>query len=98
MVIRRVTPLSVAKVAGALYMVLGLIFGALFSLIAFTGSAIGFDSHGPGETAMGALFGVGAIVLFPIVYGAMGFAGTFIMALIYNAIAGVVGGIEVDVQ
>ena len=99
MVIRRVTPLSAAKIAGALYMVLGLIFGALFSLIAVIGSTASLANQdgGPGA-AFGALFGIGAIVLFPIFYGAMGFIGAFLMALLYNALAGMVGGVEIDVQ
>jgi hypothetical protein len=98
MVIRRVAPLSVAKIAGALYMVLGLIFGALFSLIAIAGSmaSVANDS-GPGAV-FGALFGVGAVVFFPIFYGVMAFVMAFISALLYNALAGTVGGVEIEVQ
>ncbi len=99
MIIRRVTPLSVAKVAGAIYMLLGLIFGALFSLAALAGSMASLGQDGGGGTAaFGALFGVGAIILFPILYGALGFVMSLIMAALYNFIAGMVGGIEIDVQ
>lgn len=98
MVIRRVSPLSAAKVAGALYALLGLIFGALFSLAAIAGSMASLANDSGGGAAFGALFGVGAVVLFPLFYGALGFVMTFIMAALYNLIAGMVGGVEVDVQ
>jgi hypothetical protein len=35
-------------------------------------------------------------VLFPILYGVMGFIFTLIAAWIYNGVAGMVGGIEID--
>jgi len=95
MVVKRVVPLSVAKVAGTLYAFLGLIFGALFSLIAITG---GLASEQSGAGMFGAIFGVGAIIIAPILYGAMGFVMSLIMAAIYNLVAGMVGGVEIDVQ
>ena len=38
MVVKRVQPLSCAKIAGTLYAILGLVFGALFSLAAAAGA------------------------------------------------------------
>jgi hypothetical protein len=46
---------------------------------------------------MGALFGVGSILLLPLFYGALGFIGGAISAFVYNLVAGVVGGIELEV-
>ncbi len=98
MTITRVGPLSAAKVAGLLYVVIGLIAGALVSLFSMAGAAIGAGS-GNGDGAMfGALFGVGAIILLPIFYGFFGFVGTLIMAALFNVAAGMVGGIEVDAR
>lgn len=94
MVIRRFEPLSCAKIAGTLYVVLGLVFGAMFSLISLFGVFAGGDRSSP----FGAILGVGAIVLLPIFYGAMGFLSALIGAWLYNLLAGAVGGIEVDVQ
>ena len=94
MVIRRIEPLSFAKVSGVLYAVLGLVVGGLLSLIALGG---GFAAS-TGDAAFGAIFGVGAIVIFPIGYGLAGFVTTLIGAWLYNVVAGVVGGVEVDVQ
>jgi hypothetical protein len=95
MVIKRVGPVSVGKVAGTLYAVFGLLLGACVSLIAMAG---GFGSDSSGAGALGALMGVGAIVIFPILYGALGFLFTMIAAALYNLVAGWVGGVELDLQ
>jgi hypothetical protein len=87
----------VARIAGLLYMGLGLIIGAFVSLIAMTGFAFGAPDTG-GGAMFGALFGVGSIVFFPIFYGCIGFVSTLIMAALFNVAAGVVGGVEVEAR
>lgn len=94
MIVKRVGPLSVAKIAGLLYALMGLLLGALFSLI----SVAGFAAGGAKEGLPGMLFGVGAIIVLPIFYGVLGFVFTLIGAAIYNLIAGWVGGVELEVQ
>jgi hypothetical protein len=42
--------------------------------------------------------GLGAIVFFPICYGLIGGVFAAIGALIYNLVAGWVGGLEVDIS
>ena len=93
MIIRRVGPLSVAKVAGALYALLGLIFGAFISLFSIVGGAFMPRNAGFG----GLIFGAAAIVVLPIFYGLLGFIMSLISAALYNLIAGWVGGIEIEV-
>ncbi len=95
MVIKRVGPLSCAKLSGTLYALIGLLIGGIVSMIAMAGGAASDNTFGQG---MGAALGVGAIVLFPILYGLMGFVATLIGAWLYNIVAGMVGGIEIDVQ
>jgi len=95
MTIKRIVPLSLAKIAGTLYAIMGLIVGCIVSLIAVAG---GFSSDESGFAGLGAMVGAGAIVILPIFYGALGFVATLIGAWIYNVLAGVVGGIELDVQ
>ena len=91
MVIRRLGPLSCAKLAGLLYLILGFIIGAGMSLFAMAGSFAGApDGFFP------MFMGAGAIVLLPIFYGVFGFFGTLIMAWLFNLVAGITGGIEVD--
>jgi hypothetical protein len=93
MVIRRVGPLSCAKVAGLLYLILGFVFGAIISLFAAGGS---FFPNGAGGTFGSMAFGAGAIVILPICYAVFGFVMTFVMASLFNLIVGITGGIEVD--
>jgi hypothetical protein len=95
MVVTRVSPLSCAKIAGVLYAIMGLLFGGVFSLVATLGAFAAPDTEGFGM--LGALFGIGAVVIMPIFYGCMGFVMTLISAALYNLIAGMVGGIEIDV-
>jgi hypothetical protein len=106
MTINRVGPLSVGKIAAFLYGIIGLFIGAVIAVFALFGglaagtASAGSDAEAP-AAAFGALFGiagVAAIVIAPLVYAFMGFLGAVIMALVYNAVARVVGGIQVDVS
>jgi hypothetical protein len=98
MVIRRVSPLSCAKIGGLLYALLGLIIGACFSLVFFLlGASMNLGDEGGGPM-LRMLFGTGAIVLMPLLYGLMGLVGGAVTGLLYNLAAGVVGGIEIEVQ
>jgi hypothetical protein len=94
MVVKRVNPLSSAKIAGVLYAIMGLLFGGLFSLFAMLGAFTAPDND---AGMLGAMFGMGAVILMPILYGCMGFVTTLIFAALYNVVAGMVGGIEIDV-
>jgi predicted phage tail protein len=91
-VIRRVGPLSCAKVAGLLYLILGFIFGAFMSLFA-VGGLLARQTE---SSLAGMLFGAGAIVILPICYAVFGFVMTLIMASLFNLVVGITGGIEVD--
>lgn len=95
MVIKRVGPVSCAKIVGTLYAILGLLFGGVVSLVAVAG---GFGSNTSDAGAIGAIIGAGSIVVFPICYGAIGFVASLIGAWLYNFLAGMVGGIELEVQ
>jgi hypothetical protein len=92
MTIKRIDPMSFAKISGALYVILGFIIGVFFALVSMLGP--GFPRTGiPFGGLFGMIFGVGAIVIFPIFYGLIGFVGTLCMAAIYNGLAKVVGGV-----
>jgi hypothetical protein len=101
MVLKRVGPVSCAKISGVLYAIMGLIFGAFLSLIALAGGMASAPAGATGMSGFGAfgtIMGVGAIVLLPIFYGVMGFVLTLVGAWLYNVVAGAVGGIEMDLQ
>jgi hypothetical protein len=97
MTITRVGPLSIAKIAGLLGVVIGLIFGAFVSLFSLAGAAFG-ASEGNDGAMFGAIFGVGAIILLPIFYGCMAFVMTLIQAALFNIAVGIVGGIEIEAR
>ncbi len=97
MVLKSIGVLSCGKVMGALYAAMGLIVGAIMSLISLVGAVAA--QHGQGGNAIAPLlFGVGAVIFVPILYGIMGFIGGIIMAAIYNVVAGLVGGLELDLE
>ena len=89
---------SCGKVLGILYALLGLLVGAVLSLVSIVGAAIGSAGGEFPEAYLGMLFGVAAIVVMPLLYGGMGFIGGLISAALYNLVAGFVGGLEVELQ
>ncbi|MGD2250117.1 MAG: hypothetical protein PVF58_17070 [Candidatus Methanofastidiosia archaeon] len=96
--IKKIGIVSLAKIQGALGAIIGFIVGLFFAAI---GSAF-WSSPGMAEAGMppgmGAFFGVAAIILLPIAYGIGGFIGGVITAFLYNVVAGVVGGIEIELE
>lgn len=103
MVIRKIGVVSCGKMSGALYALVGLIIGACVALISLLGAGAAMASQNEGGAGalggmFGAAFGIGAVVLFPLFYGFIGFIGGLITALLYNLVAGIVGGVELDVS
>lgn len=93
MLVKRIEPLQCAKMAGTVYAILGFIGGLLFSLFALMGTGL------IGDLPLGgAMFGIGAVILLPIVYGCIGFVAGLIMAAIFNLAANWVGGIALEVE
>jgi hypothetical protein len=95
MVITRIAPLSAAKIAAVLYACIGVLAGAALSLMSMIG-AMGPATHMGGFRAM--ILGFGAIIALPILYAVFGFIGALIVASVYNAVAGAIGGVEVEVR
>jgi hypothetical protein len=96
MVITRIRPVSFAKIAGTLYLILGFIIGAIVSAVAMAG---GFASRaGSGSGGIGMVMGAASIIIFPLLYGCFGFVASLIAAWLYNVLAGLVGGIEIETQ
>jgi hypothetical protein len=96
-VIRQLGVLSMAKLQGALYALLGLIVGAMFALFSLFGATFGNAfAGGHGNPLIGFAFGLGAIIFFPIFYGLLGFVGGLVIAALYNLVAGIMGGLEIE--
>jgi hypothetical protein len=98
MVIRRVGVVSAGRIAGALYAVIGLITGCIVAMVSLLSANLAGTADGDMPSWLGPLFGVGAIVVAPILDGVMGLVIGALAAAIYNIVAGMAGGLEVDVQ
>jgi hypothetical protein len=85
--LKRLGPLSVAKVQAILMAFIGLIEGAIFAAL---GSLM------PAEAGFG--FGALSIVIFPVLFAVFGFLFGALSAWLYNVVAGWVGGIEVEFE
>lgn len=83
--IRRFGIGQTAKVVAVLYALMGLVFLPVF-LIA--------SMFSPKETGFSTGFALG----LPIIYGVCGFIFTAIGCALYNFVAGLVGGIEVEID
>jgi hypothetical protein len=93
--LKHIGPGSAFKVGGMVYGLMGLLFGILFALISMVGGSL-MPPQEAGVFRM--FFGVGAIVFLPIFYGVIGGVFGALGAVIYNLVAGWVGGLEVDIS
>lgn len=98
MKLRRIGVMSAAKLAGLMYALIGLIIGLIVALFSMIGAGmIASAQHEAGMPSwVGAAFGVGAIIVLPILYGILGFIGGAITAAVYNVVAGISGGLELE--
>ncbi|MGH7645422.1 MAG: DUF3566 domain-containing protein [Gemmatimonadales bacterium] len=83
--VRRFSIAQTAKVAGVLYALMGLIFMPVFVIAALV-------------APQGRSFGIGFALVLPIAYGVVGFIFAAIGCALYNWVAGMVGGIEVELD
>ena len=92
--LNRINAFSLAKLAAALYACIGLIVGALLSLISLLRVGVDPTSAMP---LPGMFVGAASIIVVPLVYGGIGFVGTLISCAIYNWLARLFGGISFEV-
>lgn len=86
--VQRIASFSIgqtAKVFGVLYAIIGLIMAPIFILASM---------FMPSEAGIG----IGVAIAFPILYGLAGLVFTAIGCVLYNVVAGMVGGIEVQLK
>jgi hypothetical protein len=87
-VVQRLNRFSVgqtAKVIGMLYGLMGIVALPLF---------LAFSIYAPPESR----FGIGFAILVPVLYAVCGFIFTAVGCMLYNFVAGLVGGIEVQLD
>ncbi len=97
--IKKIDPLSAAKVEGLMGVVLGLIIGLVAIIFGAGWRSMMMGSYGYGyDYGMVGGFGLAAIIILPIMYGIMGFVAGGIGAWFYNLIAGWIGGIGIEFE
>lgn len=100
-IIKRVDPVSLAKLQGIIMALVGLVGGLFFTLFgSLAGALMSSLPEAEKTVSTGGVLalGAGAIILLPIFYGITGFVGGLIGGLIYNLIAKWVGGVTLELE
>lgn len=101
MVIKRIAPLSAARIGGLIYALTALLFGLALWIV----SMVGLDISGLNDSPFAPIAprsiivgGAVAVLTMPLVNGLFGFLVTLTGASIYNVFAGIAGGVRVEIQ
>jgi hypothetical protein len=99
--IKRMGVFSCAKIYSITLAAMGLIVGVIYGLIFIVlGGAMmaggGRDAGMAGGSTL--IIGLVMMIAIPVMYGIIGFIGGIIGALVYNVAAGVVGGLELEIE
>ena len=99
--INKLGVLSVAKMYALIMLVVSLLISIPYGLVIMFFGAAMMNTAGRGGMAMGGgsiVMGLVFMIALPIFYGAIGFVFGALGALIYNVFAGMIGGIEIEVE
>lgn len=99
--IRRMGVFSCAKIYSITLAAMGLIVGVIYGLIFMVvGGAMmaggGRNSGSAGASSL--VIGLVMMIAIPVFYGIIGFIGGLIGGTVYNVAAGVVGGLELELE
>ncbi len=100
--IKRMGVFSCAKIYSITLAAMGLIVGVIYGLIfivlggAMMAAGGGRDAGMAGGSTL--VIGLVMMIAIPVMYGIIGFIGGIIGALVYNVAAGIVGGIELELE
>jgi hypothetical protein len=97
MQLKRIGPLSLARLAVGLYGAIGIVIGVIFAAAALVGSGLA-GAEDQSSPVFGFAFGFGAIVFFPLLYGVLGGLGALVVAGLYNVFASLLGGVELTLE
>ena len=95
MVIRRLGVWSVAKLYATISAAFGLFIGLCVAAVSALGAGLSRNTDLPLPAAF---LGLGALIAAPIFYAVIGLISGAIGAGLYNLFAGMVGGIEMEIQ
>jgi len=89
--LRRIGIGQMAKLLGALYFALGILFAVIFGL---AGSMMPTSELGGGAT----MFGTAFVIAIPFIYGVLGVVFGALIAWLYNIVASWTGGLELEFE
>jgi len=92
--VKSVGVMSVAKMMGLIQACLGLLLAPFFLLMGLIPAATNSQQNNP----FAGFFGVGLAIVAPFFYGVMGFIFGAIGASLYNLLARIVGGFELQLE
>jgi hypothetical protein len=102
MTIKRFGVISVAKMYSLLSFIIGLIFGVIYGLLLIifgaAMTAVAPSNEGTAGGVSTVVMGIGIIIGVPLIYAVMGFISGAIGALIYNGVAGIMGGVQLELE
>ncbi len=90
----KVGVLSLGKVMGFLYGLIGLIFGVISAFFVVVGQVVS-QAEGGGVSIIVATI---LVVVLPAFYGAVGFLFGLLSAWLYNLVARFIGGLEIEIE
>ena len=90
--LKKIDVMSLAKLQAIVMAFFGLIAGIFAAIF---GGAIGALAGTMGIGAVGSM-GLLSIVVMPITYAIMGFIGGALFAILYNLVAGWIGGVQLE--
>jgi hypothetical protein len=92
--IKRVAPLHAATISAAFYALIGLVAIPYYLFITYWAHRHpGHAGAPPPKLVAGAV-----VLLFPVLYAAVGWLFGFVAAVIYNLIARMVGGLKIEIE
>ena len=98
MVINKIGVGSLFKVAACLYGSIGLIIGVCIFLVSLLGLGLPTDGEAGMPNWVAPVFGAGAIIILPLLYGILGAIALSLVAMLYNFAARTVGGVQIEVD
>ncbi len=99
MSINRIGVFSLGKMLAIIYGGIGLFLGILFAISSIAGGAmLAAYAEELGTGGMGAMVGVGAIIILPLMLAINGFISGVITALLFNFGARFGGGLSVEIS
>lgn len=98
--LRHIAVVQFALVAAVLYALIGVLIGLVWWLVLSPIMIAGVKNTGVSAPGVAALTGIGffAILVFPIMYGIIGFIAGLLYAALYNLAARWTGGFELTLE